>query len=299
MKRLTVGRDIRAIDGTLLLKAGSAMNKRALSRIRALARRRNWKMVAVGGTFLFKDFARVYRDKRYRIIFSSPGTKEDVSAVIKKAEIEKPLYLELRRMKKRDPYTYYHVLVVVALTVKMSITIKRPRFNNFIAAHLGFAHDLGKSRIPISILEKKTPFTIDEYRLMRSHPLIGHLLLTYYCKKDKRICCLSALEHHERLDGTGYPRGISAINKYSSLIAANDVLDALMTSRPYRRTRYTLRQALDFLVDKVRMEEMDKDTVYTLISYARKDKPKINALKISKRKRQPPPKDLVYGKISK
>jgi len=297
MRKLRALSDIYAIDGVLLARAGELIDKRTTARIRRLSKRKRWKLFRVRETFLHKDFSKIFYEKRYKVIFSPPGTREELLGTVGNTDIEEGILRELRRMKRRDPYTYHHVLVVVGLTVKMAITLKRPRFNKHIAAHMSFAHDMGKTRIPAKILEKTTPLTKSEHETLQTHPTIGYVLLNYYCVKHREICSLSSLEHHERLNGSGYPRGIKELSKYTNLITPNDVLDALMTSRPYRRACYTLRQALDYLLDRVKKGYYNKTTVYTLISYARKSKPPIRSIRISKRKREKPPPDDIYGKI--
>jgi len=65
--------------------------------------------------------------------------------------------------------------------------------------------------------------------------LIGYVLLHYYFGKDHKQYDFSSFQHHERLDGSGYPLGIKRLNKYSHLIGIVDILDALISERPYRK----------------------------------------------------------------
>jgi len=80
--------------------------------------------------------------------------------------------------------------------------------------------------------------------------LIGYVLLHYYFGKDCKIVAFSSFQHHERLDGSGYPLGIKRLNKYSHLIGIVDTLDALISARPYRKTPFSLRAAIDLLLDE-------------------------------------------------
>jgi len=104
-----------------------------------------------------------------------------------------------------------------------------------MALRLSLFHDLGKSRIPLSILNKRSPITMDERRILKTHPLIGYVLLHYYFGKDCKSVAFSSFQHHERLDGSGYPLRIKRLNKYSHLIGIVDTLDALISERPYRK----------------------------------------------------------------
>jgi HD-GYP domain-containing protein (c-di-GMP phosphodiesterase class II) len=120
--------------------------------------------------------------------------------------------------------------------------------------------------------------------------------LEYYLKTDKKECSLASLEHHEKLDGTGYPVGTSNISKYTQLISPVDIMDALMTKRPYRKKQFTMRASLDFLLQEANEGRLNKEVVLTLISFARKSKPDLESLKISEKFRDELPEDLAHEK---
>jgi len=97
-------------------------------------------------------------------------------------------------------------------------------------------HDVGKIAIPDQVLNKPGPLDEDEWIVMQTHARIGHEMLG---KSDKRILQLGATiahEHHERWDGTGYPRGLAGegIHLAGRIVALADVLDALVSLRCYK-----------------------------------------------------------------
>ena len=96
-------------------------------------------------------------------------------------------------------------------------------------------HDVGKSRIPLSILNKQGPLNDAEWDVIRTHPAGSANILkeTGHMTKEAHII---ALQHHERFDGTGYPRRLRAteIHKFAQICAIADVFDALTTNRAYR-----------------------------------------------------------------
>ena len=97
-------------------------------------------------------------------------------------------------------------------------------------------HDTGKLGIPHSILRKSGPLSADEWSVMRTHPAIGHAILS---KSDAPLFQLAAsisLHHHERWDGSGYPAALqgSAIPVAARIVALADVFDALSMERPYK-----------------------------------------------------------------
>lgn len=96
-------------------------------------------------------------------------------------------------------------------------------------------HDIGKTAIPADILFKPGPLTEEERALMRMHTTVGAHILSH-THETMRTASAVALQHHERLDGSGYLglRG-SEIHPHAKLVAVADVFDALLSPRPYKR----------------------------------------------------------------
>ena len=98
-------------------------------------------------------------------------------------------------------------------------------------------HDVGKISIPDSILLKPGKLTPEEFEIMKTHTVVGNEILCNSNKPILEIASNIALEHHERYDGTGYPRGLSGdqIGIYSRIVSLTDVFDALATERVYKK----------------------------------------------------------------
>ena len=98
----------------------------------------------------------------------------------------------------------------------------------------GLLHDIGKSRIPASIIGKPGRLTSEEFEQIKRHPLLGYELLKNQ-PLDPHIKN-AALMHHERCDGSGYPTGLTEdyIDNFAMIVAIADVYDAMTAARSYR-----------------------------------------------------------------
>ncbi|MEV7311449.1 HD-GYP domain-containing protein [Streptomyces microflavus] len=101
----------------------------------------------------------------------------------------------------------------------------------------GILHDVGKLGVPTRVLRKDGPLTPDERRVMELHPEYGHEIVRSIGFLDQARAAI--LHHHERLDGTGYPYGLSgaAIPESARIVAVADAFDAMTSTRSYRRAR--------------------------------------------------------------
>ncbi|MBL8468579.1 HD domain-containing phosphohydrolase [Methyloversatilis discipulorum] len=97
-------------------------------------------------------------------------------------------------------------------------------------------HDIGKIGIPDAVLLKPGPLSKSEWAVMRQHPEIGAEIIGEHDDELLQTARTIALTHHERFDGSGYPRGLIGedIPLFGRIVAIADVFDALMTARPYK-----------------------------------------------------------------
>ena len=153
-------------------------------------------------------------------------------------------------IEARDAYTEGHCqrLARYATAIGSALTLDEVDIQ---ALHRGaYLHDLGKIAIPDAILLKAGALTADETRVMQSHPVIGERL----CQQLRTLAPVRPIirSHHERLDGSGYPDGLSgdAVPLLAQITAVVDVFDALTTERPYRGA-LTVDHAFEKLNDEV------------------------------------------------
>ena len=109
-------------------------------------------------------------------------------------------------------------------------------------------HDVGKIGVPDHILSKPGPLDPEEWKIMKTHAAIGHRILSNSTSDLLNLAAVIALTHHERIDGTGYPRGLveDEIPFEGRVAAVADVFDALTTNRVYRKA-FPLGEALEIM----------------------------------------------------
>lgn len=112
-------------------------------------------------------------------------------------------------------------------------------------------HDIGKIGIPDSILLKSSKLNEEEFEVMKSHSEIGHNILSKSKREILKISSIVAYEHHEKWDGSGYPRGLKGdeIHIYGRITAIADVFDALLHKRCYKEA-WPLENVLELLKEQ-------------------------------------------------
>ncbi len=134
-----------------------------------------------------------------------------------------------------DNGTYVHSVNVTIYSLIIGVALGLSETMLMDLAIGALCHDIGKTLIPASILTKRGPLTPDEYRQMKDHAAIGYRILKQQ-HEFSVIVSRCAHEHHERINGSGYPRGITGeqIHYLSKIVAIADVYDAMVMHRPYR-----------------------------------------------------------------
>lgn len=122
-------------------------------------------------------------------------------------------------------------------------------------------HDVGKLGIPDHVLKKPGKLDPDEWRTMQAHTLIGDEILGNQESELLRAAKIVAMEHHERVDGKGYPKGLMGdqINLFSKIVAVSDVFDALTSVRPYKAA-WATEKAVE-LIQNERGKQFDEQVV--------------------------------------
>jgi putative nucleotidyltransferase with HDIG domain len=154
-------------------------------------------------------------------------------------------------VRDHDNYSYAHSMRVATLLSLFGFTIRLPPGEQVILASGGLLHDVGKMSIPHGVLNKPGRLTPEEFDVMRSHvPSSARYLRG--CRDIPKSIITIAEQHHEKLDGTGYPHGLagSQLNELARMASIVDVFSALTDRRVYKAPM-DAEQALDIMVDEM------------------------------------------------
>jgi len=146
----------------------------------------------------------------------------------------------------KDPDTARHILRISRYSVVLAKALHMSPGETEVLGHAVTMHDVGKIGIPDAILFKRGALDVEEKKVMESHTLIGSRILADSPSELMQQGQVVALSHHERWDGTGYPRRLSGeqIPLAGRICAVVDVFDAMTTNRPYRPA-FSPEEALD------------------------------------------------------
>lgn len=150
----------------------------------------------------------------------------------------------------RDSETGNHVIRMARFSALIAKTIGMDEDYVETIERAAPLHDIGKIGIADHVLRKAGPFDESERAQMRRHPAIGHEILKDSPSKYLRMGAQVALGHHERVDGSGYPNGLTEdqIPLPARIVAVADVYDALTTVRPYKKA-WTSSRAFAYLIE--------------------------------------------------
>lgn len=183
-------------------------------------------------------------------VLDTPAITEIVDMLIDDLSDKPNLLVNVFDIRLKDDYTFAHSVNVCsfAILIGMSCALHRGQLRQLAIGAL--MHDLGKTALPSEILTKPGPLSPVEYEQVQEHTNVGFDIL----RRQGEISLLSAhiaFQHHERFDGTGYPRGLagSEIHLYGRIVAVADVYDALVSDRAYR-PRYLPHKAAELLTEQ-------------------------------------------------
>lgn len=210
--------------------------------------------------------------------------KEDELTLLLNVSLQTAVAIENSKLNKDIEKTYFETISALALAVEAKDHYSRGHLDRVadyatkIAKKLGLKeedietlrdaarlHDIGKIGVLDEVLNKPGPLTPEEWDIMHKHPDIGASIIMPITSL-KNLCEIIR-QHHEFIDGTGYPAGMKGdeVNLLARILTVADIFDALTSNRPYRKA-YTKEKAIEIL--KGMNNQLDNKIVDALISIA-------------------------------
>ena len=179
--------------------------------------------------------------------------------------IEYVLISMANAVEEKDIYTQGHVKRVSSMAMSLGRKMNLSEMDMRALKIGGALHDIGKIGVPNEILNKPGPLTDEEWRIMKKHPEAG-FQICLPLKKNLGPALEVIRQHHEKMDGSGYPDGLTGkdISRVARIMAVADIYDALVTDRPYRKAM-PLEKALQVIKQEADENKLDKSVVNHLI----------------------------------
>lgn len=193
----------------------------------------------------YDDAVRVVKDTfqaaKYKKVVKVEEFEAIVDSIMTNKVTGRNLVSYMKVMGNKDEYMLQHSINVSILSILMGKWLK---YSDDDIKKLGTAamlHDIGKINIPTALLEKPGKLTDDEFNLVKNHTRYGYQILKESNINDDAICNV-VLSHHERMDGKGYPFGLTGerLSEFSRIVSISDVYDAVTSERSYSRKQTPL-----------------------------------------------------------
>ena len=156
--------------------------------------------------------------------------------------------IDIGELKMSDEYTFKHSVDVATISMILAKQQGLSRKEIYEIGICGLLHDVGKTKVPLEILNKPAKLNDEEFEIMKQHSVFGYRMIKDKPEFSNNIC-LGVLQHHEKINGAGYPMGVdeNKISPYARIISVADIYDALITERPYKQA-FSKRDAVEMIM---------------------------------------------------
>ncbi len=291
---LKLNANIHSIRGKLLVQKRSIINYEVFEKIASESLFATRLKVKLKESFIYNDAYVCCHREPYKSYCKKVGEK-DVLKVFGDISVPTAILDEFSFIRIKDEYTYFHSINTTILVICLSLLFFDDYQKVLQIATASFTHDIGKSRIPSSILYSPMPLSKEEFDIIKEHTIYGAILCCHYFGDFFSPPTIAAFQHHEKKNGTGYPTSIRLRDDSVMFVSIVDIFDALISSRPYRSEPYDVRGAIDVLCMAVEKGELDEEKLKMLISLNREKKEHLEKISYSITHRGRIPKVNHYG----
>ena len=249
MPGMVIDSSVYSADGRLLLRSGLELTEPYIKRLQGMGVGsiyvKNPLFEDMDAPFMLGEETRVKAIKNVQESFEYFRTTQkidmkqfqDLTKSILGEVMEQNTIVHLTDIRTHDAYTFGHSVNVCVLSLLTGIGMGYDETKLRELALGALLHDIGKMLVPPEILNKPERYTREEMEIMKSHATLGFDILREYWNSISLMVAHIAFQHHEKFDGSGYPRGLKGdrIHEYARIVAIADVYDAMISERPYRQ----------------------------------------------------------------
>lgn len=253
----TLSKPVYHENGSVLIQAGIPLSRRTINRLiklgigyvyiddevtkdlevkNAISEETRTKAIHI----IKKEFAEIAKKeiigKSMNTLYLSENFTKVVEKILTDIKNSDDIISILSEIYCYDSYIFSHSLHVTIYTIGIAMELKFTDEQLFEIGLGAILHDVGKIMVPKQILEKTDPLTTEEFQLIKEHSKAGFDLL-FNAANISSVTAYCAFQHHERLNGSGYPQGLldHQIHPYAKILAVADVFDAVTSNRVYRK----------------------------------------------------------------
>ncbi|NLK07608.1 MAG: HD-GYP domain-containing protein [Firmicutes bacterium] len=245
---MQLARTIYTSDGRILLSAGTILRESYIKRLIEFG----YPAVYIGDPAVAarvkEPISEVTRHKAMKVLhegfsavkvggtFDLAPIEDVVYSMIDEVIINSDVAVHLTDIRSHDDYTFGHSVNVCVLSIVMGIALELDQRNLAELAMGAMLHDVGKTQIPEKILLKSSKLNAVEWEEMKRHARFGFDLLRLKPELSAKAAHV-AYQHHERVNGSGYPRGLvdDEIHLFARIASVADTYDAMTSDRVYRK----------------------------------------------------------------
>lgn len=190
-------------------------------------------------------------------------TNSIAASLLAAIEENDAMAVDITSLKTSDEYTFKHSVDVATIGMIIAKTLGLPSQQIYEIGISGLLHDVGKTKVPPEILNKPARLDREEFEIMKQHSVYGYRILQERGDYNEAIE-MGVLQHHEKMNGSGYPVGAYGgnISSYARILAVADIYDALVTERPYKAA-FSQRDAVEMIMSMT--SELDMKAMHAFL----------------------------------
>ncbi|HCL56329.1 MAG TPA: hypothetical protein DHW82_04890 [Spirochaetia bacterium] len=265
-KKLKIPLYLNTWNNRIIAREGAVFSKDLLEIAARIGK--DFNKVQVKDTFFIKDLEKVLTNEieKYGFITENLKFLQDILNYVGSISVPEHIISELSFLKERNFYNYHHTVAVTALATRIARDYFFEDENIAELAEMGLVYDIGIAHIPQNIIQKLGRFDDKERNIVNYHPIYSALLIAHYYKDANHPLIDPVLNHHENLDGSGFPRQIKNNNLSSHILKIADKFDALISARPFRKFYYP-KDAFKICEDEMNSGKTTPEILSIIYSY--------------------------------